>query len=155
MKKLDFQYFMYKALDQAKLAFERDEVPIGAVIVNSEGEILSKAFNLVEKRQSPIAHAEILAIEKACKKLKNWRLEGCTIFVTLEPCSMCLAALQLSRILKLVYGATSLKYGYKVNEVLSFNKSKSKLKIVDDILANESIRLLRLFFNKKRKSSSE
>ncbi|OGB83745.1 hypothetical protein A3F66_06800 [candidate division TM6 bacterium RIFCSPHIGHO2_12_FULL_32_22] len=142
---LDYQYFMQQALGQAEKALRCDEVPVGAIILNSKGEILSRAYNLVEKKKSQIAHAEILAIEKACKKLGDWRLEGCIIFVTLEPCSMCIAAIQLSRISKLVYGAASPKYGYKVFS------GKSKLEIEENILASESAKLLRLFFKKKRK----
>lgn len=155
MKELNYQYFMNLALKQAKKALEKDEVPIGAVIVDSKGNVLSQAFNKVELQKSPMAHAEILVIQKACKKINDWRLNGYTIFVTLEPCTMCMSVILLSRLSQLVFATNSDKYGYKVNEALIFNKNKSKLKIVDNILANESIELLRMFFKKKREKNSE
>ena len=90
-------YWMKKAIAQAQKAALHDEVPIGCVIV-SHDKIVSRAFNQREKKQSSIAHAEILAIEKACKKLGSWRLEDCTLYVTLEPCPMCTGAIIQSRI---------------------------------------------------------
>lgn len=155
MKELNYQHFMNLALKQAKKALKKDEVPIGAVIADSIGNVLSQAFNQVESKNSPMAHAEILAIQKACKKINDWRLNGYTIFVTLEPCAMCLSIILQSRLSQLVFAANSDKYGYKINEALIFNKDKSKLKIVDNILANESVKLLQMFFKKKREKSSE
>ena len=96
--------YMRIAINEAKKALKEDEVPIGAVIVK-DGKVISKAYNKREKSQNAICHAEILAIEKACKKLKSWRLDGAEIYVTLEPCPMCAGAIANARIEKLVYAA--------------------------------------------------
>ena len=94
------------AIKEAEKAYKKGEVPVGAVIVKDE-KIISKAYNTIEKEQNPIKHAEIKAIEKATKKLKNWRLNDCELYVTLEPCEMCRGAIYLSRILpKLTVGTT-------------------------------------------------
>ena len=102
--------FMNEALKEAKKAYKKLEVPVGAVIVK-DGEIISKAHNLRETKLSPVAHAEILCIEKACKKLKTWRLDGMEMYVTLEPCPMCAGALIQSRIKKIYIGAKDIKNG--------------------------------------------
>ena len=99
--------FMSVAIKEAKKANKNDEVPIGAVIVK-DGVIVSKSYNKRNKSKIATHHAEILAIEKACKVLGDWRLEGCTIYVTLEPCPMCAGAIMNSRISKVVYGAQEL-----------------------------------------------
>jgi len=98
-----------RALAQRSLRFE--EVPVGALIVNEEGIILGRGYNKVEKRQSQLAHAEIQAIQPAVKNHKGWRLEKCTLYVTLEPCMMCLGAALLSRIGTIIYGAPSHLFG--------------------------------------------
>lgn len=103
-------FFMNKAIEAAKKAREIGEVPIGAVIVVN-GEIVSTAYNLREKDQRSIAHAEILAIDQACKALGTWRLEDATLYVTLEPCAMCAGAIVLSRVKRVVYGAKDPKGG--------------------------------------------
>lgn len=92
------------AYKEAKKAYEKEEVPVGAVIIK-DGIVIAKAHNLKEKKNSPLAHAEILCIEKACKKLKKWRLEGCSMYVTLYPCNMCLGAIKEARINNVVYAA--------------------------------------------------
>lgn len=102
--------FMKAAIDQAKLAMEKKEVPIGAVIVK-DGEIIASAHNLRETNQNATAHAEVLAIAIACEKLGTWRLEGATLYVTLEPCPMCAGALIMSRVDRVVYGAKDPKGG--------------------------------------------
>lgn len=104
------QYFMKLAIEEAKRAKEIGEVPIGAVIVIN-GEVVSTAFNLRERDQRSIAHAEILAIDEACKVLGTWRLEDATLYVTLEPCPMCAGAIVLSRVKRVVYGASDPKGG--------------------------------------------
>ena len=105
-------YYMKNALEQAKLAAEKGEIPVGALVVDSEsGEILAAAHNLRESNKSAIAHAEVLAIEEACKKRGSWRLHGCTLYVTLEPCPMCAGALVNSRIDRVVYGAKDMIAG--------------------------------------------
>ena len=104
------QQFMQSAIEQAKLALEKKEVPIGAVIVK-DGEIIAAAHNLRETNQNATAHAEVLAINEACEKLGTWRLEGATLYVTLEPCPMCAGALIMARVDRVVYGARDPKGG--------------------------------------------
>ncbi len=104
------QQFMQSAIEQARLALEKKEVPIGAVIVK-DGEIIAAAHNLRETNQNATAHAEVLAINEACEKLGTWRLEGATLYVTLEPCPMCAGALIMSRVDRVVYGARDPKGG--------------------------------------------
>ena len=102
--------YMIEALKEAKKAFELGEVPIGAVIVK-DNKIISRAFNKKESSNLATSHAEILAINKACKKLNNWRLLDCTLYVTVEPCLMCCGAIIQSRIKKVVYGTSNEYYG--------------------------------------------
>ena len=101
---------MDKALIEAKKAYNKFEVPIGAVIVK-DGKIIARAHNLREKNNLATSHAEILCIEKACKKLKSWRLDGCDMYVTLEPCLMCSGAITQARINKVYIGAKDMKNG--------------------------------------------
>lgn len=145
-------YWMTKAIAQAQKAALHDEVPIGCVIV-SHDKIVSRAFNQREKKQSSIAHAEILAIEKACKKLGSWRLEDCTLYVTLEPCPMCTGAIIQSRIPRVVFGAYDPKGGCmgsctNLIEVKGFNHYPA---IEGGVLQEECASLLKAFFRKKRK----
>ena len=102
--------FMRLAIKEAIKAKEIDEVPIGCVIVY-DGKVIAKAYNKREKLNSSLAHAEILAIKKACKKLDSWRLEECTMYITLEPCIMCGGAIIQSRIKRVVYGARDYRFG--------------------------------------------
>lgn len=103
------EYFK-EALKEAKKAYKKEEVPVGAIVVK-DGKIVARAHNLREKTNISTAHAEILCINKACKKLKSWRLDGCEMYVTLEPCSMCAGAIIQSRISKIIYGAKDSKNG--------------------------------------------
>ncbi|HZG73205.1 MAG TPA: tRNA adenosine(34) deaminase TadA [Chondromyces sp.] len=103
-------FFMYKAIEEAKKAEEIGEVPIGAVIVK-DGEVIAAAHNLRETTQNAVTHAELLAIQEACKKLGTWRLEGAELYVTLEPCPMCSGAILLSRVERVIYGAKDPKAG--------------------------------------------
>ena len=137
-------YFMGLALEEAKKAAENDEVPVGAVISSGEGKIISTAFNTVEKDGSCIMHAEIKAILAAQKKLENWRLDGCALYVTLEPCIMCCGAILLSRISKVIYGTIDPKGGS------SGSILEGKIKIVHGIMEEESSILLKSFFKSKR-----
>lgn len=103
---MDKHEYMKTALDMARVALRKGEVPIGAIIVRNE-KIIAKAYNRREKTQNALAHAETLAIAKACKKLKSWRLDDCTMFVTLQPCPMCAGAILNARIPSVVIGALS------------------------------------------------
>ncbi|MCL1832765.1 MAG: nucleoside deaminase [Oscillospiraceae bacterium] len=107
---LDFEY-MTKALTLAEQAYALGEAPIGAIVTDSEGTIVGSGHNLRETRQSPIAHAEIIAIEQAAAALGSWKLEGCTLYVTLEPCLMCAGAIMQARLKRVVYGAFADKTG--------------------------------------------
>jgi tRNA(adenine34) deaminase len=110
MQKIDEQ-FMREALALAGQALELGEAPVGAIIVDENESVIATGFNQREIKQSPIAHAEIIAIEKAATLLKTWRLDNCTIYVTLEPCLMCAGAIMQSRIHRIVYGAYAEKTG--------------------------------------------
>ncbi len=143
--------FMLEAIKEAKKAGAIDEVPIGAVVVK-DGEIIARAHNLRQTRQIATAHAEILAIEKACRKLNTWRLEGCTLYVTLEPCPMCAGATILSRIETVVFGAYDPKggsFGTSVDftTIKAFNHRPV---VFAGVLEDECASLLKDFFILKR-----
>ncbi len=141
--------FMYLALSEARKALERDSVPIGAVVVQND-KVISSAGNEVMKRKDPIAHAEILAIQRACESLGVRILEGCDIYVTLEPCAMCAQAISLAHVENLYFGAYSPKYGGVKNGAQIFQHALFKTKIFGGILEEESSRILKRFFKSKR-----
>jgi len=143
--------FMHIALEEAEKAFEKDEVPVGAVIAR-QGKILAKAHNLRQSAHDPTAHAEILAIRKAAKKLGDWRLEGCEIYVTKEPCPMCAGAIQQARFAKLIYGCKDEKGGYagSLYNVLSDKKLPHQVEVVSGVEQEACAKLLKDFFKKKR-----
>ena len=137
--------FMQQALRQARRAYALDEVPVGAVVVDASGTIIARAYNQAERRHTQTAHAELQALAKAGKKTGDWRLQGCWIYVTLEPCAMCYHAILLSRLQGLVYGAASPLFGYRLDKAgtVSLYKDKSlAIQIVNEIEAQESIDLL-------------
>lgn len=118
--------FMEKALENARKAFSKNEVPIGAIVV-CDGKIVSCGFNKREKTKNALHHAEIIAINKACKKLKSWRLENCEMYVTLEPCPMCAGAIANARIKKVFYGAKDKTCGDGLFEkILTSNRLNHK-----------------------------
>ena len=143
--------FMEEALKLAQKASKKGEVPIGAVIVRN-GKIISKGFNKREKTQNAIMHAEIVAIEKACRKLGSWRLDDCEIYVTLEPCLMCLGAIINSRIKKLVFGASDNKSCTKEFLLSKNNSLNHNLEIESGILEEDCAKLLKEFFKNARKN---
>lgn len=150
MKNVDDK-FMLEALKEAEKSANFDEVPVGAVIVK-DGKIIARGHNLREKSNDPTAHAEIVAIRKACKKLKSWRLEGCTIYVTIEPCSMCAGTLLWTRIQRIVYGASDPKGGalgssYNLFEVKNINH---RVEITRGVLESKCASLMISFFRSKR-----
>lgn len=144
--------FMRLALAQAQNAFDNDEVPVGALIINKEGAVIGQACNSVEQAHSQTAHAEILAIAQAGSALGDWRLEDCWLYVTLEPCAMCMNAIIISRLAGVVYGASSPLFGYlKVDkEGSSWIYKRDALTILPGIGEQESRQLLQQFFKKKR-----
>ncbi len=143
--------WMEEALNMAKRAYKKNEVPIGAVIVK-DGKIISKAYNQREKKQNAIKHAEIIAIDKACKKLKSWRLDGCTLFVTLEPCPMCSGAICNARIDKVVYASSEKTSQDNLCEmILQSNRLNHKVLLEQDKnFEREASNLLTSFFKEKR-----
>ena len=138
-------------IKEAKKAYDKGEVPISAVIVK-DGRIISRAYNLKESRNSVLAHAEILAIEKACKKLNNWRLDGCDIYITLEPCSMCAAVLHQSRIDNIYYFTKRENCGnFNLLEQILVEKNSNKITKYHYIdYSDESKILLKDFFKNRR-----
>ena len=150
---MDSEYYMKIALKQAQKAFESDEVPVGAVIVDPQsGKIVAKAGNKSEHGESAMAHAEILAMQKACKKLKQNRLWNLDLYVTLEPCTMCAAAISVMRVRKICFGAIDEKGGAVVSGV-KFFESKTchhKPDIEFGILQDECSKILKKFFGDKR-----
>lgn len=144
--------FMNLALKEAEKAFKIGEVPIGAVIVK-DGVIISKAFNKKESKKCVTEHAEIIAIRKASKKLKNWRLDDCDLYVTLDPCPMCASAIKQSRI-KNVFSATSNSYKENFNiisEIFKSDSTNSSVNFISGLEEEKSMQLLRDFFKIQRK----
>lgn len=169
MTKRDDNYFINEALKQARIAASGGDIPVGCIVVYREnkknkkmceiantagiddGAILAKAYNKRNKDKNAIAHAEILAISKACKKIGDFRLEECTMYVTLEPCQMCAGAIVQSRIKKLVIGAKSIKSGScgSIINILDNNEFNHKVEVeyIDD---EECKNILKTFFKKIR-----
>ena len=144
--------FMEEALKEARKALKKNEVPIGAVVV-LHGKIIGRGYNKREKSQNAIKHAEIIAIEKACKKTKSWRLDDAEIYVTLEPCPMCAGAITNARIKKVIYACKEQTSGDNLCEmILSSNRLNHKTEIAFDKNYNQvSSSLLTDFFKNKRK----
>ncbi|MES5924557.1 tRNA adenosine(34) deaminase TadA [Bacillus cereus group sp. MG9] len=149
-------YFMQLAIEEAKKAEAIQEVPIGAVIV-LDGEVISVAHNLRETEQRSIAHAELLAIDEACKELGTWRLEDATLYVTLEPCPMCAGGIVLSRIKRVVYGASDPKGGCAgtLMNLLTDERFNHQCEVVPGVLEEECGTLLTIFFRELRKKRKE
>ena len=146
------EYYMSLALKEASKAREIDEVPIGCVIVK-DNKVIAKGHNLRETKKSPLGHAEIVTIQKACKKLNDWQLVGCTLYVTLEPCIMCAGTIIQSRIKTVVYGTEDPKggaFGSSIN-VLEANNINHKPEIIKSILKQECSQIIKDYFKNKRK----
>ena len=143
--------YMLEALKEAKKAYLKKEVPVGAIIVK-DGLIISRGHNLKETKQNSIEHAEIVAINKACKKLKSWRLIDCEMYVTLEPCVMCAGAIINSRIKKLYIGTMDMKTGACGSklDLLNDYKFNHKVEVEKGILNKECEYILKDFFKKLR-----
>jgi tRNA(adenine34) deaminase len=150
------EQYMDQALKLAQKAFEAGEVPIGAVIVDKEGNIVGSGFNTVEQDFTQTSHAELKALQQATRYKKNWRLEDCTLYVTLEPCTMCFSASKLSRIKALYYGASSPLFGFHLDKdcFLSLYNNDA-LFIQGGIREHESKQILKQFFQKKRSKGDQ
>ncbi|MBD3110038.1 tRNA adenosine(34) deaminase TadA [Bacillus sp. AGMB 02131] len=148
--------YMRAALEEAEKAAEKQEVPIGAVLVLN-GEIIARAHNLRETEQSAVAHAELMAIEEACKKLGTWRLENATLYVTLEPCPMCSGAIIMSRVKRVVYGASDPKGGCAGTfmNLLADERFNHQSEVTAGILAEECGEILSSFFRELRRRKKE
>jgi tRNA(adenine34) deaminase len=142
---------MLLALEQAEIAASLDEVPVGAVIVH-EGRIIAAAYNERERLRDPTAHAEMIAITQAASALNSWRLEGCTLFVTLEPCPMCAGAILQARCDRVVYGALDSKAGAvsSLYQLLEDRRLNHQVEVVGGVLADRCGMLLSDFFHQKR-----
>lgn len=145
------KHFMKLAIDQAHIAEENGDVPIGAVVVHKD-TIIAKAYNQREQLQDPTAHAEIIALTQAAAAMENWHLNGCTMYVTLEPCCMCAGALVLARIDRLVYGCDDPKAGAckSLYNIVQDERLNHQLEITSGVLENQCSGLLQAFFEKKR-----
>lgn len=150
------EYYMKLAIEEAKKAQKLGEVPIGAIIVKNN-EVIASAHNLRETAQLPTAHAEHIAIERASKVVGSWRLEECRLYVTLEPCVMCAGAIVMSRIPKVVYGATDPKGGCSgsLMNLLEESQFNHRAEIVKGVLEQECGYLLRNFFRELRLKKSK
>jgi tRNA(adenine34) deaminase len=148
---LNDEKYMRLAIDEALKAKDKLEVPIGAVIVQND-EVVASAYNLRETEQRSVAHAELLAIDEACKKLGTWRLEDATLYVTLEPCPMCAGAIVLSRVKRVVFGAYDPKGGCAgtLLNLLEFEKFNHQAQVVGGVLEEECGSLLTTFFRELR-----
>jgi tRNA(adenine34) deaminase len=149
---IDDEFFMGKAIAEARKSLKKKEVPVGAVLV-SGNKIVSRGHNNPILSSDPTAHAEITAIRKACVKKKNYRLTNCELYVTLEPCAMCLSAAVQARVKRLVFGAHDPKSGAVASMMkFPFEKMNHRIEIKGGVLADECSKILKDFFLEKRKS---
>jgi tRNA(adenine34) deaminase len=146
---------MFAALQEAERAFEENEIPVGAVVVK-ENKIIGRGHNQVEKLKDPTAHAEMIALTSASNHIGNWRLNECSIYVTLEPCLMCTGALLASRINELYFAAFDSKFGAcgSLYNIAEDGKTNHKIKVFSGIYAEESKKLLQDFFSKLNSQKS-
>jgi tRNA(adenine34) deaminase len=144
---------MRAALGEARRAAREDEVPVGAVVV-CDGRVVARAHNRPLHLSDPTAHAEILALRRAARKLGNYRLPGCSLYVTIEPCAMCVGAIVQARIERLVFGARDPKAGAcgTALRVLNHRKLNHKVKVVGGVMATDCARVMQEFFQGKRKA---
>ena len=144
--------YMKAAIDAAGIALENDDVPIGAVIVH-EGRIIGRGWNQREQLKDPTAHAEIIALTQAAAALEMWRLHGCTMYVTLEPCPMCAGALVLGRLDRLVYGCADPKAGAcgSLYDIVRDGRLNHRLAVTAGVLADDCAKLLQDFFKIRRR----
>ncbi len=144
---------MTQALNEARKAYQADEVPVGCVIVH-EGVVIGRGFNRTESLQDPTAHAEMLAITAAAEHLGSWRLTGCMVYCTLEPCAMCAGALVLARVDRLVFGVPDPKFGACVSifKIVQEPRLNHRMDLSMGVLGDDCAELMQQFFKKKRKA---
>ena len=147
------EQYMTAALEQAMLAEREGDVPVGAIVVRG-GQVLSRASNYTVRDQDPTAHSEVLAIREAAKVLGTWRLTGCTLYVTLEPCAMCAGAIVSARLDRLVFGAWDDKAGMvgSLGDLVRHPKLNHRAEVLGGVRADESAELLKRFFKTRRNS---
>lgn len=150
---LDDAGFMKEALKEAQTAFDAGEVPIGAVLVDPAGAIVARAHNMRETWRDGTAHAEIIALREAAKKLGRWRLSGLTLYVTIEPCPMCAGALVMSRVDRVVYGATDAKAGAceSLFNIVGHPALNHQLEMRAGVLEDECRAIMKRFFQERRR----
>jgi tRNA(adenine34) deaminase len=147
----DDRRFMGIALEEARKAFEEEEVPVGAAVV-CDGRVVGRGRNAKESAGDPTAHAEVLAIRRAARALGRWRLSGCTLYVTLEPCPMCVGAMISARLDRLVFGCTDEKAGAAVTlyDLARDARMNHQMEVSSGVMAEEAARLLKEFFRMRR-----
>lgn len=150
---MDDKHYMRLAIEEAKSAARRGEVPVGAVLVNEAGEVISKTGNAPISICDPTAHAEILALRDGAYQIGNYRLGGMSLYVTLEPCTMCAGAISNARIARVVYGASDPKGGAVAHGVRFFDQSTChhRPNVTGGLLADEASALLKSFFRERRR----
>ncbi|MFG6138556.1 MULTISPECIES: tRNA adenosine(34) deaminase TadA [Halomonas] len=151
------EFYMHRALEQARLAGEAGEVPVGAVVVDAEGEIVGRGYNAPVAGHDPSAHAEIRALRDAGARLGNYRLDGCTLFVTLEPCLMCTGAIIHARLARVVYGAAEPRTGMVESKANLFAQPwyNHRVAVEGGVLAARVSKLLKAFFAERRSAASD
>ena len=145
--------FMKEALTQAQKAFDIDEVPIGAIIVdNQTGEIIGRGYNRRNSKKNPLYHAEIMAINQSAKAIGDWRIENCTMYVTIEPCPMCAGAIVQSRIARVVFGARNAKAGCagSILNILQEPKFNHTVEVTQGVMEEECSGMVKQFFKRFR-----
>lgn len=153
----DDAYGMRLALAEAERAYTLGEVPIGAVIVDDEGKVIAGGYNLRETQHDATAHAELIAIQRACRNLGRWRLTGMTLYVTIEPCPMCAGAIVMSRISRVVYGSTDSKAGAceSLFNITGCSALNHQPEMCAGVLADECSELIKRFFRERRKNKDD
>jgi tRNA(adenine34) deaminase len=150
------EQYMSLALEQAQRAFDQEEVPVGAIMV-FDHQVVGSGRNAKERLKDPTAHAEMIAIREATKTLDRWRLFGCTLYVTLEPCAMCAGALISARVDRLVFGCSDPKAGAVVSlySLLDDNRLNHRVEVLGGVLEEDATRMLKEFFVKRRSSKRD
>lgn len=152
MAKQSDEFYMQRALALARLGAEKGEIPVGAVVVNAQGEIMAEAWNQPIASCDPSAHAEIVALRRAAQRSGNYRLPGCSLYVTIEPCTMCAGALVHSRIERLVFGAAEPKAGAIISraQLLDADYCNHQVQYLGNVCAEEAGEIMTRFFRQRR-----